>query len=301
MEKSNNVYVGVSGGPDSMFLLYFLSKKYNDKKINVLHVNYNFRKESIEEEEMIKNYCRDNRINFYVLNVDKNLIEKYNIKNKQNLARKIRYDFFLEKTKNEKNPKIFLGHNKDDFIETAIMLKKKSNDYFFYGIKKKSNYKNLIIIRPLINYWKKEIINLCQKNKIPYKIDKSNFSDIYERNKIRKELLNLTLKEKEEIFSKYNEENKKNIKKNNEIKKIYEEWKKTKYDIFFYKSINLNYKSNIIYLYLLKQNFDLKVNKNKVISICNFLEKSNFYKKNFRIKENIFLSIEKNKVKIKKI
>ncbi len=295
MGKSNNIFVAVSGGPDSMYLLFTLKNIYKNKIINALHVNYNFRSESISEKEKLKKYCIDNNIIFDCLEVDENVKKKYHMyKNKQDMARKIRYDYFESKTINEQQPTIYVAHHKDDFLETAIMQKEKSNDYFFYGIKEESMIKKLLIIRPLLNVWKDEIIFQCNKNKITFSIDKSNFSLVYKRNKIRKKLSFLSKEEKEEkinIFYQINNENKAKYLK---IEKIFNEWKSNNFSTFFYKNIDAIYKNNIIYMYLSKSNYELNISKTKIDGIVEFIEKNN-KGKNFRLKENIFLLINEKK------
>ena len=63
--------------------------------------------------------------------------EKYShISNKQSMARRIRYDFYKQIANELEITKVFLGHHKDDFIETAIMQESRSNDLPFYGIEK---------------------------------------------------------------------------------------------------------------------------------------------------------------------
>ena len=59
---NNYVVVGVSSGPDSMCLLDLLEKKTN--KIVVCHINHNIRKESITEENYIKEYCKNHKLIF---------------------------------------------------------------------------------------------------------------------------------------------------------------------------------------------------------------------------------------------
>ncbi len=146
-----NKIIAVSGGPDSMYLLYKMIKKYSNKKLVVAHVNYNFRKESIKEEKMVFDYCRNKNIKIEVLNVKENVLLKYNdIKNKQKKARKIRYDFFENIAKKYNTNIIYVAHHKDDFIETAIMQEKRSNDYSFYGLKKNNKLSKINVKRILL-------------------------------------------------------------------------------------------------------------------------------------------------------
>jgi len=57
------IVVGVSTGADSMALFHYLINKYKDKII-CCHINHNVRKESIKEERFLKEYCKNNNINF---------------------------------------------------------------------------------------------------------------------------------------------------------------------------------------------------------------------------------------------
>ena len=66
LEANDTIVVGVSGGPDSMALLYILNefKKKLDLKIVCAHVNHNKRVESEQEKIDLENYCKANNIIF---------------------------------------------------------------------------------------------------------------------------------------------------------------------------------------------------------------------------------------------
>lgn len=296
--KNNYIMVAVSGGPDSIFLITKLLKKY--QKIIVIHINYHFRKESNEESEFVKLFCKKNNLIFESLSVNEEIKNKYQKinKNQEAFARLIRYDFFKKISKKYHTNNLFLGHHKDDFLETAIMQEKRSNKYLFFGIAKKSTYQNLILIRPFINkYWKEEIIEKLNKNSIDYKIDKSNFSDKYLRNQIRKDLFLLSIKEKEKIFRYYISLNKANEFRRRKIEKIFKSWKNSNFEIEFFNKQNINFKEALIYKYLSTEFIDknISINKNKMEAIINFLN-NNRGDKNYRIKSNIFLKIKDKKL-----
>jgi tRNA(Ile)-lysidine synthase len=66
-EKLNRNFtyiLGVSGGPDSMFLLDFLRSQ--NFKIVIAHVNYKKREDSDLDEEMVRSYCSKNSLIFEV-------------------------------------------------------------------------------------------------------------------------------------------------------------------------------------------------------------------------------------------
>jgi tRNA(Ile)-lysidine synthase len=149
---NKKVVVGVSGGPDSMYLLYKLYKKNRVTPV-VAHVNYNFREESVKETELVRNFCKQNNIELYVLEVTEELLKEYaQYNNKQQMARIIRYDFYKDVANKVKAKDIYLAHHKDDFIETAIMQEEKSKDLPFYGIDKVKTYEGFTIKRPLLKY-----------------------------------------------------------------------------------------------------------------------------------------------------
>ncbi|BDV03290.1 MAG: hypothetical protein HPPSJP_0110 [Candidatus Hepatoplasma scabrum] len=296
--KNNYLIVAVSGGPDSVFLLTKLMKKSN--KIVVAHVNYHFRIESNQEQKFVSDFCKKNNLKFELLSVDEKMKEsylKFN-KNEEAYARLIRYDFFKNIAKKYHTNYLFLGHHKDDFLETAIMQESRSYNYLFYGIFKKSNYQNLILIRPFVDkYWKEQIIEKLNKKNINYKIDQSNFSKKYLRNRIRKELFLLSIKEKEKMFRYYFNLNRANERKRKKIEKIFTNWKKLDFDVNFFIKQKKENKDNLIYKYLSSEFIDrnISINKNKIISIISFLDNKRG-DKNYRIKDNIFLKIEKQKL-----
>ncbi len=281
-----NKIIAVSGGPDSMFLLNKMIGKNNDKLI-VAHVNYNFRKESIKEEKIVKDFCLLNNIKIEVLNVDEEVMSQYEKeKNKQKKAREIRYDFFKRIAIKYNTNQVYIAHHKDDFIETAIMQNKRSNDYLFYGLKKNNKIKEIYLRRILLNKWKSEIIKKCNKKNIPYMIDSSNYSNLYERNRVRNDISKLEISEKENIYKEFIKKNKKLKSKYKNVNKIYDYWSLSKYEINYFLLQKKEIKNNIIYMYLSKNN--LNINKNKIDAIINFLEKS-IKNKEFRIKENIYI------------
>ena len=186
---NNYVVIGVSAGPDSMCLLNILQKKTN--KIIVCHVNHNVRKESIEEEEYITKYCKDNN-----LILEKMTIKNYQENNFENEARKKRYTFYEEILKKYNSSALFLAHHGDDLIETVLMkIARGSNIEGYAGIKEITNIKDYQIIRPLLNYTKEDILKYNKENNIKYYIDNSNKNENYTRNRYRIHILPFLKKE----------------------------------------------------------------------------------------------------------
>lgn len=188
IENGDKLILGVSGGPDSMGMLAVLNDIKNDKKINlnykimVAHINHKIRKEAIEDEEYVKEYCQKNRIEFYSKSIDVRKLAHTNKIGIEEAGRMARYDFFNEILEQTKANKIAIAHNKNDKIETIIMNAMRGSG--ISGLKgieaKRGKY-----IRPLIECERKEVETYCAKQHLEPRIDKTNFENEYTRNKIR--------------------------------------------------------------------------------------------------------------------
>lgn len=296
METNKRVIVGVSGGPDSMYLLNKL--KVSGFKPIVCHINYKFRKEADEEFIMVKNYCQQEGIEFNGFEVEPNDWNKYkHLKNKQSMARELRYDLYIYLAKEFNTRDIYIAHHKDDFLETAIMQKNRSNDYLFFGIEPLSIYKGYNINRPLLNIYKEDIIKDNVKNNIPFRIDKSNEEPIYDRNKIRLELKDKSSEYKDELIKEFNSINssKKAIKEN--TMKEYHSWRRENFSYERYINIPDELKRYVIYRLLIQYRDRINISSDKLDGIVDFL-KTKKGDKSYRLMENTFLRVSKGIINV---
>ena len=282
--------LGVSGGPDSMFLL----NEYKNRKIIVAHVNYNLRSSSKTDEKILKNYCKKNNIKIEILQVN----EKPK-GNTESWARKIRYDFFKKIYLKYNCKKLLIAHHKDDFLETALMQQRSGRTPFYFGIKKKIFINDMNILRPYINlYWKNQILEEIKKHKIPYGIDETNNDEKFSRNKIRKELSSWTQRKKNSYISWFKMSNKILRKKEKKVNNWYLVWEKSNFSIKTFINIP-NFKQEIIFKYIHEKFENINLSKNKINAIINFIEGAKG-KKNFKLneKESItkFKGFLKNKI-----
>lgn len=187
-ELKDTIVVGVSGGPDSVTLLnvlYNLKEKYNLKLV-VAHINHMIRKESDDEAIFVENICKEKNIPFEYKKIDVEKIASETKESTETVGRKIRYDFFSEVASKYNANKIAVAHNLDDSVETTFMnLIRGTGINGLIGIK----YKNKNIIRPLLNVSRDKILKYCEENNLNPKFDKTNYEQIYTRNKIRLDLL----------------------------------------------------------------------------------------------------------------
>ena len=198
---NSSVVIAVSGGPDSMALLDLLLKIRDKKNINIIvaHVNHNLREESKEEYQFVMNYSKLNNCIFEGTNF--NFDTAVSI---EETARKKRYEFFEEILKKYNSNVLLTAHHGDDLIETILMrLTRGSSIDGYIGFKKKTIRDNYIILRPLIYYTKEDINNYLVENNIDYRIDKTNDSKKYTRNRYRLDILPVLKNENKNVNLKY--------------------------------------------------------------------------------------------------
>ncbi|BDU67401.1 MAG: tRNA(Ile)-lysidine synthase [Candidatus Tyloplasma litorale] len=297
--KKNKIIIGVSGGPDSTYLL---TKLHNNNRYEpiAVHVNYHLREESNEDQNSFVEFCKKRNIPYFIKDVNKEDWEKYAyLGNKQSKARQMRYDIFFHIADRFNTKEIFIAHHKDDFIETALMQEKRSKNLLFYGIKKLSKFSSYRIHRPLLDIYKSEIIEYLNNEKISFRVDKTNFLPIYERNKLRLELSKLSIAEKDAIFDRFQKINEKNHKLEDEIERKYNEWRRIQFDYDFFNRDNFEVKKQLIYKMLILNEWRINITTDKLEGIIDFL-KHKRGDKNYRLMENVFMTVENSKIVIYK-
>lgn len=190
ISKNDRILIGVSGGPDSVTLLYVLNslKKELNLKLHVAHLDHKLRKDSFKDRQFVEELARKLKIPFIFLEVKRGLLEEGG--SLEEAARKARFEFFFKVAKKIKADKIALGHNLDDQAETVLMRILRGTGLYGLGaILAKRKIDGFVIIRPLIEISRRQIELFLKRKKIKPRIDESNFSDVYFRNKIRNHLL----------------------------------------------------------------------------------------------------------------
>ena len=195
LDKNKKYVVACSFGPDSMALLDLALKE--GLNVVVAHVNYRRRKESQLEQDQLKEYCDQREIRFYLLD----LINETPTGNFQSWARKQRYEFFKTVVEKEEADSVLVAHQQDDVIETYLMQKNRKNIVKTYGISRENTIFGVKIIRPLLDYSKRQLVEYDKENHIPFAIDSSNLTNHYTRNKIRHSVVEkLSKEEREQII-----------------------------------------------------------------------------------------------------
>ncbi|MCK4643835.1 tRNA lysidine(34) synthetase TilS [bacterium] len=186
----NHIFIGVSGGPDSVFLLHSMvkSNEKSAKVITVLHFDHGLRKNgSVDDRKFVESLAKDLGVKF--------ISGKPKTKPSGSIeawARGERYAFFKEQMAVSGSATIFLGHNADDILETFLMkiLSGKGADSVF-SLGPRATVDGLTILRPLWKLSKESIIFSLKESSVPYRIDHSNDDDAFTRNYLRNRVIPL--------------------------------------------------------------------------------------------------------------
>ncbi|MDW9379790.1 tRNA lysidine(34) synthetase TilS [Chryseobacterium sp. JV558] len=190
-EPENHTYLlAVSGGADSMVLASLFRDLGHETEgskfqFQVAHINYKLRgQDSDLDQKTVQNFCEKNHIKFHLYEVSEKDQKPEN--SIQLWARELRYIFFKEIQEKEKLEFLVTAHHLNDQLETFIInLSKAAGINGLSGIPSNDNY----ILRPLLNFSKKEIYQFAEENSIEFREDLSNKKSDYLRNKIRNEIV----------------------------------------------------------------------------------------------------------------
>ncbi|HEY6907114.1 MAG TPA: tRNA lysidine(34) synthetase TilS [Ignavibacteriaceae bacterium] len=183
------ILAALSGGPDSVFLLYLLYKFRTRLKIRLsaIHINHSLRgKDAAGDEKFCSDYCRNMGIDFVSVKKNVKSFAKRNGYSLEEAGRILRYREFARTLKVQKLDKIATAHNANDNTETVLLnLIKGTGLDGISGIP--AGREN--IIRPILCFTKEEILSYLDRKNISFRIDKSNEDTNFERNYLRNKIL----------------------------------------------------------------------------------------------------------------
>ncbi len=189
LAENDKLVVAVSGGIDSMVLLHLLAEVKDDFGLTLIvcHVNHHTREACEKEEMFVRQTCEKYGLPIEVLH--------YRQKDDDNFhqsSRKARYEFFYQVAQKVQADKIVLAHQADDLVETILMRIVRGSSLAGYsGIAKRSLYRGIEVIRPLLTSSREDIVAYQQEHHIEYMEDESNQKDFYTRNRFRHHVIPL--------------------------------------------------------------------------------------------------------------
>ena len=184
------VLIGLSGGADSVALLFVLLKYREsfDFPLKAVHINHSIRGEEADlDEEFSKKLCKNLGVDFESFKIDVPSLAKTLGLGLEEAARNARYQRFNEILESESSlSSIAVAHNATDNLETVIFnMMRGSGIVGLSGIRPVRDN----VIRPLIYSSKGLIVSALKGAGIDYVTDSTNLSTEYTRNYIRNEIL----------------------------------------------------------------------------------------------------------------
>lgn len=197
---NNKLIVSLSGGVDSMVLLTILYFYKID--VIAVHVNYNNRKESVQEQQFLQKWCDYNKIPFYVKSIHDIKRNNTNRTDYERITKQIKFDFYKEVMGKENASCVLLAHHKDDIVENIFANICRGRNILDLSVIKKVNIINdICVCRPMINYYKADIYKFAQLYQVPY------FKDSTPTWSVRGKFRNVIYPSIEDTFTKNIKEN----------------------------------------------------------------------------------------------
>ncbi len=164
------VYIGCSGGIDSMAIVDFLSRKH---KVNIVFFDHgnDFAK---DEKEFVLDYFKNRDVKLHLGEITR---DKLKGESQEEYWRNERYRFFKSF-----DADIITCHHLNDCVETWVWSS-------LHGNGKIIPYRNENVIRPFRLTEKNDFLNWCRTKNVPWIEDSSNSDIKYMRNFIRHEIM----------------------------------------------------------------------------------------------------------------
>ncbi|MGA9530679.1 MAG: tRNA lysidine(34) synthetase TilS, partial [Candidatus Babeliales bacterium] len=177
LPPNSPLIVGLSGGPDSVFLLHVLHSHPALKNTPLIIAHLNHQWDACCERSFI--FCRSLAAS---LNLTFESATAQNSAQTQEGGRRARYHFFAQLKKKYTAQRIAVGHHANDQQENFfIRLMRGTTLSGLVGMKAR----NKDIIRPLLPFTKQEILAYLSEHSIAYIQDSANYSTDFLRNRVR--------------------------------------------------------------------------------------------------------------------
>lgn len=184
---SDKVLVALSGGADSVALLCVLHAL--GYRLEAVHCNFHLRgSESDRDEQFCQDLCQRKNIPFHRKDFDTLTYARQQGISVEMAARTLRYDFFETLRQSTEAAVVAVAHHRDDSVETVLLnLVRGTGLKGLRGIPVSNRH----IVRPLLGVSREELLSHLESISETYVTDSTNAETLYQRNKIRHEVLPL--------------------------------------------------------------------------------------------------------------
>lgn len=183
--------VALSGGADSVSLLFVLKHLEHELGIDVeaAHCNFHLRgAESVRDEEFCKQLCERLSVPLHLIHFDTQAYADLHRVSIEMAARDLRYGYFENLRRDIEAQDICVAHHRDDSVETVLLnLVRGTGLRGLRGIQPRNGN----IIRPLLSLSREDIVQYLGALGESYVTDSTNLHNDVKRNKIRLDVMPL--------------------------------------------------------------------------------------------------------------
>ena len=198
--EGDGVLLGVSGGPDSIALLYSVVELEEELglRLAVGHVNHGLRRGEAKKDALfVRGLAEKLGIPFHLTELElPGKLAKVGGGNLEDWGRRERYGFFASTAERLGFYKVATGHTRDDQVETVLMwLLRGTGRRGLSGMPMMrpldpwGRDASIWLVRPLLEFSRQEILDYLEDRGVSYRLDATNFDRRLMRSWIRQDLL----------------------------------------------------------------------------------------------------------------
>lgn len=183
--SDSRIIAAVSGGIDSVVLCDLLHKLKID--FAMAHCNFGLRAEESEADELfVKKLAKKYNVPFYSEHFNTKAFAAHEKISTQMAARTLRYTWFEKLRQQHNYDSVAVAHHQSDTVETILLnLTRGTGLPGLHGIAAKNGH----LIRPLLGLRKEDMYDYVTDHQLIWREDSSNETTLYQRNKIRHEVI----------------------------------------------------------------------------------------------------------------
>ena len=186
----DSVLMAFSGGADSTACLTLLRELFPKMNLGAFYLDHGLRSEAHEERVFCEGYCRQLGVTFYQDRVDVRVLSHETKQSLEQAGRTARYEKLLDLAIRVHASKIVTAHHLGDQTESLLMQFLAGASGLNMGIQTQMDVgQGVYVIRPMLRVPKQTIYDYLEERHISYRVDHSNESTDFVRNKVRLILL----------------------------------------------------------------------------------------------------------------
>lgn len=170
IEEGDHIAVGISGGKDSLALLYALHglRRFYPKRFDICGVTVDLGYRECDFTP-VRKLCEDLEVPYHIVKTDiaHILFEERKEKNPCSLCAKMRKGALNQAVKDIGYNKVAYAHHKDDIIETMVLSLLFEGRFYSFSPRSYLDRMDLTVIRPIMFVDEMDVIRFKEAYKLP--------------------------------------------------------------------------------------------------------------------------------------